>query len=74
MGLFPPEPEKYAGPKLKVAGLAGMSTVLELFDQGQCEFATSLCEFACWYLPLCLFYELVWFASRHMCLTLVVRA
>ncbi|KAI5067177.1 hypothetical protein GOP47_0017705 [Adiantum capillus-veneris] len=37
-GLFPPEPEKYAGPKLKVAiigaGLAGMSTAVELLDQG----------------------------------------
>ncbi|CAI5982807.1 unnamed protein product [Closterium sp. NIES-64] len=37
-GLFPPEPEKYTGPKLKVAivgaGLAGMSTAAELLDQG----------------------------------------
>ncbi|XP_073139664.1 zeta-carotene desaturase, chloroplastic/chromoplastic [Henckelia pumila] len=37
-GLFPPEPEHYRGPKLKVAiigaGLAGMSTALELLDQG----------------------------------------
>eukprot|EP00252_Welwitschia_mirabilis_P023958 TRINITY_DN6923_c0_g1_i3.p1 TRINITY_DN6923_c0_g1~~TRINITY_DN6923_c0_g1_i3.p1 ORF type:complete len:568 (-),score=112.75 TRINITY_DN6923_c0_g1_i3:480-2183(-) len=37
-GLFPPEPEKYNGPKLKVAiigaGLAGMSTAVELLDQG----------------------------------------
>ncbi|XP_078429963.1 zeta-carotene desaturase [Wolffia australiana] len=37
-GLFPPEPEKYRGPKLKVAiigaGLAGMSTAVELLDQG----------------------------------------
>eukprot|EP00250_Pteridium_aquilinum_P019498 c24455_g1_i1 orf=335-2104(+) len=37
-GLFPPEPEKYTGPKLKVAiigaGLAGMSTAVELLDQG----------------------------------------
>ncbi|CAI7818502.1 unnamed protein product [Closterium sp. NIES-53] len=37
-GLFPPEPEKYVGPKLKVAivgaGLAGMSTAAELLDQG----------------------------------------
>jgi hypothetical protein len=37
-GLFPPEPEKYSGPKLKVAiiggGLAGMSTAVELLDQG----------------------------------------
>ncbi|MCO5568327.1 hypothetical protein L7F22_022026 [Adiantum nelumboides] len=37
-GLFPPEPEKYTGPKLKVAiigaGLAGMSTAVELMDQG----------------------------------------
>ncbi|MCO5576564.1 hypothetical protein L7F22_030376 [Adiantum nelumboides] len=37
-GLFPPEPEKYTGPKLKVAiigaGLAGMSTAVELVDQG----------------------------------------
>ncbi|GJP47276.1 hypothetical protein CLOM_g6497 [Closterium sp. NIES-68] len=37
-GLFPPEPEKYEGPKLKVAivgaGLAGMSTAAELLDQG----------------------------------------
>ncbi|GER34587.1 zeta-carotene desaturase, partial [Striga asiatica] len=37
-GLFPPEPEKYQGPKLKVAiigaGLAGMSTAVELLDQG----------------------------------------
>ncbi|XP_077213567.1 zeta-carotene desaturase, chloroplastic/chromoplastic-like isoform X2 [Tasmannia lanceolata] len=37
-GLFPPEPEHYTGPKLKVAiigaGLAGMSTAVELLDQG----------------------------------------
>uniref|UniRef100_A0A0D6QX29 Zeta-carotene desaturase n=1 Tax=Araucaria cunninghamii TaxID=56994 RepID=A0A0D6QX29_ARACU len=37
-GLFPPEPKKYEGPKLKVAiigsGLAGMSTAVELLDQG----------------------------------------
>ncbi|XP_057539146.1 zeta-carotene desaturase, chloroplastic/chromoplastic-like [Amaranthus tricolor] len=37
-GLFPPEPECYKGPKLKVAiigaGLAGMSTAVELLDQG----------------------------------------
>ncbi|XP_042379441.1 zeta-carotene desaturase, chloroplastic/chromoplastic-like isoform X2 [Zingiber officinale] len=37
-GLFPPEPEVYTGPKLKVAivggGLAGMSTAVELLDQG----------------------------------------
>ncbi|XP_028956552.2 zeta-carotene desaturase, chloroplastic/chromoplastic-like isoform X2 [Malus domestica] len=37
-GLFPPEPEFYRGPKLKVAiigaGLAGMSTAVELLDQG----------------------------------------
>ncbi|XP_002978356.2 zeta-carotene desaturase, chloroplastic/chromoplastic [Selaginella moellendorffii] len=37
-GLFPPEPESYTGPKLKVAivgaGLAGMSTAVELLDQG----------------------------------------
>ncbi|WOL04236.1 zeta-carotene desaturase [Canna indica] len=37
-GLFPPEPEPYKGPKLKVAivggGLAGMSTAVELLDQG----------------------------------------
>ncbi|KAF3778130.1 Zeta-carotene desaturase [Nymphaea thermarum] len=37
-GLFPPEPELYRGPKLKVAiigaGLAGMSTAVELLDQG----------------------------------------
>ncbi|CAI5991017.1 unnamed protein product [Closterium sp. NIES-65] len=37
-GLFPPEPEKYTGLKLKVAilgpGLAGMSTAAELLDQG----------------------------------------
>ncbi|KAK9218739.1 hypothetical protein WN943_007376 [Citrus x changshan-huyou] len=36
--LFPPEPEHYRGPKLKVAiigaGLAGMSTAGELLDQG----------------------------------------
>ncbi|KAH9688120.1 Zeta-carotene desaturase /chromoplastic [Citrus sinensis] len=36
--LFPPEPEHYGGPKLKVAiigaGLAGMSTAVELLDQG----------------------------------------
>ncbi|ESR46239.1 hypothetical protein CICLE_v10003502mg [Citrus x clementina] len=36
--LFPPEPEHYRGPKLKVAiigvGLAGMSTAVELLDQG----------------------------------------
>ncbi|CAA0838896.1 Zeta-carotene desaturase-chloroplastic/chromoplastic [Striga hermonthica] len=37
-GLYPPEPEIYRGPKLKVAiigaGLAGMSTAVELLDQG----------------------------------------
>ncbi|KAH9617841.1 hypothetical protein KSS87_012408 [Heliosperma pusillum] len=37
-GLFPPEPKQYSGPKLKVAiigaGLAGMSTAVELLDQG----------------------------------------
>lgn len=37
-GLFPSEPQKYEGPKLKVAiigsGLAGMSTAVELLDQG----------------------------------------
>ncbi|KAL8159576.1 hypothetical protein V2J09_001113 [Rumex salicifolius] len=37
-GLFPPEPQPYRGPKLKVAiigaGLAGMSTAVELLDQG----------------------------------------
>ncbi|CAL9014402.1 unnamed protein product [Prunus brigantina] len=37
-GLFPPEPEHYRGPKLKVAiigaGLAGMSIAFELLDQG----------------------------------------
>ncbi|KAB1200510.1 Zeta-carotene desaturase, chloroplastic/chromoplastic [Morella rubra] len=37
-GLFPPEPEHYRGPKLKVAiigaGLASMSTAVELLDQG----------------------------------------
>ncbi|GBG83415.1 hypothetical protein CBR_g37129 [Chara braunii] len=37
-GLFPPEPAKYNGPKLRVAivgsGLAGMSTAVELLDQG----------------------------------------
>lgn len=37
-GLFPREPEHYRGPKLKVAiigaGLAGMSTAVELLDQG----------------------------------------
>ncbi|KAI8547794.1 hypothetical protein RHMOL_Rhmol07G0223700 [Rhododendron molle] len=37
-GLFPPEPEHYRGPKLKVAiigaGLAAMSTAVELLDQG----------------------------------------
>ncbi|VVA96500.1 unnamed protein product [Arabis nemorensis] len=37
-GLFPPEPVQYKGPKLKVAiigaGLAGMSTAVELLDQG----------------------------------------
>ncbi|KAL1341646.1 hypothetical protein HN51_028207 [Arachis hypogaea] len=37
-GLFPPEPGHYRGPKLKVAiigaGLAGMSTAVELLDQG----------------------------------------
>ncbi|KAL3537849.1 hypothetical protein ACH5RR_001215 [Cinchona calisaya] len=36
--LFPPESEHYRGPKLKVAiigaGLAGMSTAVELLDQG----------------------------------------
>ncbi|VVA96497.1 unnamed protein product [Arabis nemorensis] len=31
-GLFPPEPTPYKGPKLKV--VAGMSTALELLDQG----------------------------------------
>eukprot|EP00271_Cylindrocystis_brebissonii_P003052 TRINITY_DN137_c0_g1_i1.p1 TRINITY_DN137_c0_g1~~TRINITY_DN137_c0_g1_i1.p1 ORF type:complete len:603 (-),score=108.02 TRINITY_DN137_c0_g1_i1:230-2038(-) len=37
-GLFPDEPEKYTGPPLKVAivgsGLAGLSTAIELLDQG----------------------------------------
>ncbi|KAM3378317.1 hypothetical protein P3S68_010730 [Capsicum galapagoense] len=37
-GLFPPEPEHYRGPKLKVAiigaVLAGMSTAVKLLDQG----------------------------------------
>ena len=37
-GLFPPDPEPYTGPKLKVAivggGLAGMSTAVELLEQG----------------------------------------
>lgn len=37
-GLFPPEPALYKGPKLKIAiigaGLAGMSTAVELLDQG----------------------------------------
>ncbi|KAL7157779.1 hypothetical protein ABFS83_02G099700 [Erythranthe nasuta] len=37
-GLFPPEPKHYKGPKLNVAiigaGLAGMSTAVELLDQG----------------------------------------
>ncbi|KAL9450762.1 hypothetical protein AB3S75_012488 [Citrus x aurantiifolia] len=37
-GLFLPEPEHYRGPKLKVAiigaGLAGMSTAVDLLDQG----------------------------------------
>ncbi|XLT06026.1 hypothetical protein HN51_044775 [Arachis hypogaea] len=37
-GLFSPEPEHYRGPKLKVAiigaGLSGMSTTVELLDQG----------------------------------------
>ncbi|KAJ8452486.1 hypothetical protein Cgig2_000075 [Carnegiea gigantea] len=37
-GLFPPEPQPYKGPKLKVAiigaGLAGMSAAVELLDQG----------------------------------------
>ncbi|GFQ03648.1 zeta-carotene desaturase chloroplastic/chromoplastic [Phtheirospermum japonicum] len=37
-GLFPAEPKEYRGPKLKVAiigaGLAGMSTAVELLDQG----------------------------------------
>jgi len=37
-GLFPPDPEPYNGPKLKVAiigaGLAGMSTAVELLEQG----------------------------------------
>nr|C3VEQ0.1 RecName: Full=Zeta-carotene desaturase, chloroplastic/chromoplastic; Short=OgZDS; AltName: Full=9,9'-di-cis-zeta-carotene desaturase; AltName: Full=Carotene 7,8-desaturase; Flags: Precursor [Oncidium hybrid cultivar]ACP27625.1 carotene desaturase [Oncidium hybrid cultivar] len=37
-GLFPPEPDIYSGPKLRVAiigsGLAGMSTAVELLDQG----------------------------------------
>lgn len=36
--MFPPEPERYRGPKLKVAiigaGLAGMSAAVELLDQG----------------------------------------
>ena len=33
--LFPPEPEHYRGPKLKVAIIgAGMSTAVELLDQG----------------------------------------
>lgn len=37
-GLFLPEPQPYKGPKLKVAiigaGIAGMSTAVELLDQG----------------------------------------
>eukprot|EP00270_Netrium_digitus_P011423 TRINITY_DN3631_c1_g1_i2.p1 TRINITY_DN3631_c1_g1~~TRINITY_DN3631_c1_g1_i2.p1 ORF type:complete len:639 (-),score=183.87 TRINITY_DN3631_c1_g1_i2:137-2053(-) len=37
-GLFPPEPTPYEGPKLRMAivgsGLAGMSTAIELLDQG----------------------------------------
>lgn len=37
-GLFPPELEHYRGPKLKVAfvgaGLADISTAVELLDQG----------------------------------------
>lgn len=44
-GLFPPEPEHYRGPKLKVAiigaGLAGMSTAVELLDQGHEVFLVS---------------------------------
>jgi len=46
-GLFPPEPEHYRGPKLKVAiigaGLAGMSTAVELLDQGH-EVWIPVCE------------------------------
>ena len=37
-GLFPDEPEPYLGPKVKVAivgsGLAGLSTAIELLEQG----------------------------------------
>lgn len=46
-GLFPPEPVPYNGPKLKVAiigaGLAGMSTAVELLDQGHEVFSPLLC-------------------------------
>ena len=49
-GLFPPEPECYKGPKLKVAiigaGLAGMSTAVELLDQGHEVFSFNLS--VCW--------------------------
>jgi NADPH-dependent 2,4-dienoyl-CoA reductase/sulfur reductase-like enzyme len=47
-GLFPPEPEAYTGPKLKVAvigsGLAGMSTAVELLEQGHEVLPLSLCD------------------------------
>lgn len=53
-GLFPPEPVPYKGPKLKVAiigaGLAGMSTAVELLDQGH-----EVCVFNRCLLPL------IWF-------------
>ena len=55
-GLFPPEPEAYTGPKLKVAiigsGLAGMSTAVELLEQGH-EVPSS-------------FSEILFYQSRHV--------
>lgn len=62
-GLFPPEPEHYRGPKLKVAiigaGLAGMSTAVELLDQGH--------EVWIIYIKICWMYlwHLLHFQTKH---------
>lgn len=63
-GLFPPEPEHYRGPKLKVAiigaGLAGMSTAVELLDQGH-EVFLLLCLFLCLNGLLCSYHNILKF-------------